>query len=138
MRPRRPTVVGFDLTPMIDVVMLLIIFFLVTSQFSRSIRTPIRLPEQAGSDERRETEGAIVVDLLADGSLRVEGEEVTLDVFAAMVGSEAAGRGKADPVLIRPDRDARAAHLNRLTRRLTEQGVSAYRIATVPPAASVP
>lgn len=119
---------------MIDVVLLLIIFFLVTSQFSRSIRTPIRLPEQPGTDEHRDTEGAIVVDLLSDGSLRVEGETVTLDVFSAMLGAEATGRGKADPVLIRPDRDAKATHLNRLTRRLTEQGVSAFRIATVPPA----
>ncbi|NEQ50166.1 MAG: biopolymer transporter ExbD, partial [Leptolyngbya sp. SIO3F4] len=60
------------MTPMIDVVMLLIIFFLVTYQFSQSIRTPLELPRQEGQKlENQDNSGDIVVDLLANGSIRL-------------------------------------------------------------------
>lgn len=123
---------SFDMTPMIDVVMLLIIFFLVTSQFSQSIRTQLDLPKQAGQQVDSDTSGDIVVDLLADGSVRLEGESISMDSFIAMVSTELL-HGNADTqVLIRPERTGQAVHLNRLCKRLSEAGVRAYRIATNP------
>lgn len=123
---------GFDMTPMIDVVMLLIIFFLVTSQFSQSIRTQLELPKQPGQETEIDTSGDIVVDLLADGTIRLEGESITLDSFIAMVNVELL-HGNADTqVLIRPERTGQAMHLNRLCARLSQAGVRAYRIATNP------
>lgn len=123
---------GFDMTPMIDVVMLLIIFFLVTSQFSQSIRTQLELPKQPGQETEIDTSGDIVVDLLADGTIRLEGESITLDSFIAMVNVELL-HGNADTqVLIRPERTGQAMHLNRLCARLSQAGVRAYRIATDP------
>jgi len=123
---------GFDMTPMIDVVMLLIIFFLVTSQFSQSIRTQIDLPMQHGENIDADTSGDIVVDLLADGSIRLEGETISLDSFVAMVGAEILHGNAQTEVLIRPDRNGSAIHLNKLCRRLSGAGVRAYRIATTP------
>jgi biopolymer transport protein ExbD len=121
---------------MIDVVLQLIIFFLVTSQISSQVRTPLPLPEQPGAEDQPQTEtGGIVVDLLADGSLRIDGESVSLDVFSAMLGSES---GTVPSVLIRPERDAPAAHLNRLTRRLAEAGITTYRMAVTPPRGARP
>ncbi len=123
---------GFDMTPMIDVVMLLIIFFLVTSQFSQSIRTQIDLPKQQGEQTDADTSGDIVVDLLADGSIRLEGEAISLDSFIAMVGAEILHGNAQTEVLIRPERNGPAMHLNKLCRRLSSAGVRAYRIATTP------
>lgn len=124
---------GFDMTPMIDVVMLLIIFFLVTSQFSQSIRTPLELPRQDGQQiEDANNPGDIVVDLLADGSVRLEGETVSMDVFISGVRAEVLHGTPDLEVLIRPDRSGPAAHLNRLCKQLSEAGVRAYRIATTP------
>lgn len=124
---------GFDMTPMIDVVMLLIIFFLVTSQFSQSIRTPLELPRQDGQQlEDQDNSGDIVVDLLADGSIRLEGEELSMDAFLAMVKAELLHGDPSMEVLIRPDRSGRALHLNQLCSKLSQTGVRAYRIATTP------
>lgn len=130
MNLRRSHVSGFDLTPMIDVVLLLIIFFLVSAQISRAIRQPLDLPNQPGTPESEAaTEGVLVVDLLRSGELRVDNEVVTYEVFASMLSAE----DKADPVvLVRPEHDADASHLNRLTRILTEGGATRYRIATDP------
>ena len=124
---------GFDMTPMIDVVMLLIIFFLVTSQFSQSIRTPLELPRQEGQKlEDQDNSGDIVVDLLANGSIRLEGEELSMDSFIAMVSTELLHGDPNMEVLIRPDRAGPALHLNKLCALLSEAGVRAYRIATTP------
>lgn len=115
---------------MIDVVLLLIIFFLVSAQISQAIRQPLDLPNQPGMDSEASPDtSALVVDLLRDGQLRVDGENVEYDTFIAMVRAEG---DSAAAVLIRPEHDARAEHLNRLTRLLAEEGTGAYRIATDP------
>lgn len=122
----------FDLTPMIDVVMLLLIFFLVTSEMSQSIRTQLELPLQPGQELEADTSGDIIIDLLSDGSLRLEGENISAEAFVAMVGAElAAGRAETH-VLIRAERSGVALHLNKLCGMLSKAGVRAYRIATNP------
>ncbi|GAB5495331.1 MAG: biopolymer transporter ExbD [Phycisphaerales bacterium] len=124
---------GFDMTPMIDVVMLLIIFFLVTSQFSQSIRTPLELPRQDGQQlTDQDNSGDVVVDLLANGTIRLEGEEIAMDSFIAMIKAEIVHGDSNLEVLIRPDRSGPALHLNRLCAGLSEIGVRAYRVATTP------
>ena len=132
MRWSTHTDTGFDMTPMIDVVMLLIIFFLVTSQFSQSIRTPLELPHQQGQQDDQPHPGDIVVDLMADGSIRLEGESLSMDAFLAMVSVELLHGNPDTEVLIRPDRAGLAVHLNQLCARLSKAGVRAYRIATTP------
>ncbi|MEO1584515.1 MAG: biopolymer transporter ExbD [Planctomycetota bacterium] len=130
MPGRRSHVSGFDLTPMIDVVLLLIIFFLVSAQISRSIRQPIDLPNQAGAEETiNDGDSALIVDLLSDGSLRVESETVDMPTLLAMLRDAGLPRPE---ILIRPAFDARASALNDLTRQLTESGTTSYRIATDP------
>lgn len=127
---RRTHVSAFDLTPMIDVVLLLIIFFLVSAQISRSIRQPLDLPNQPGAaSEASVEEGVVVVDLLRGGELRVDNEVISFDTFRAMLEAEADGD---QVVLVRPEHDARSVHLNRLTRLLTDSGTTTYRIATDP------
>ncbi len=53
-RRRRRDEVGVDLTPLIDVVFLLLIFFMVSTSFIRETQLKIDLPEANG--ERQETE----------------------------------------------------------------------------------
>jgi len=44
LRPRRPEPPAVDLTPLIDVVFLLLIFFMVSASFERRVALPLRLP----------------------------------------------------------------------------------------------
>lgn len=70
--------VTFNMTPMIDVVFLLIIFFLVSSHLAKQENAiQLDLPEaNSGIDDQTETD-SIVVNVLADGSWKVAG--VTVD-----------------------------------------------------------
>lgn len=132
----RPTRKGgggaFDMTPMIDVVLQLIIFFMYTAQFSQVTRTLIDLPAEAGEAEAEIEPRGIIVDVRIDGTLLVEREEISIEQFLTMVEAEAGRRGSAEGVdlLVRADRNAPMAHVNRLARRLTEMGVRNWRLAT--------
>ena len=49
---RRPNVLGFNATPMVDVIFLLTIFFMLVSRFSSAEQVPMDLPEPEDSQAR--------------------------------------------------------------------------------------
>jgi len=61
-----------DLTPMVDVTFLLLIFFMITASFTLQKTIPIPSPDP---DEQGATENVQPLDELLDGSLRVEIDE---------------------------------------------------------------
>ena len=67
-----------QLAPMIDIVFLLLIFFIVTWQFSRSeTEMKISVPtSEEGADPKRVL-GEIIVNVRTDGQVVVEGRELT-------------------------------------------------------------
>ncbi len=76
-RARRRDAPTLEITPLIDVVFLLLLFFLLTSNFVRddNSRFPLDLPS-AGAGESA-TEGArVTVFLDAEGNLRLDDEQV--------------------------------------------------------------
>jgi biopolymer transport protein ExbD len=76
---RQPEPAGMQLAPMIDIVFLLLIFFIVTWQFSRSeTELGVSVPTaEEGADPERQR-GEIIINVLADNSIRVEGLNVDL------------------------------------------------------------
>lgn len=82
-RRQRSTEVGVNLTPLIDVVFLLLIFFMVSTTFTRETQLTIDLPEASGSP--RETRVQPVEVLVAeDGSYRVNGQPVANQRFRSL------------------------------------------------------
>jgi biopolymer transport protein ExbD len=68
-----------NLTPMIDVVFLLIVFFMGAAKFAELERDiDLRLPEVAKADAAREAAKARQVAVYADGRLSFDREDVTL------------------------------------------------------------
>ena len=92
---RRPLI---SLTPLIDVVFILLVFFMLASSFLdwRSIELDAPAQAAAGSS----MEGALLVEIRPDG-LRLSGETVSLDTLAERVAARVAA--KADQrVLVEP------------------------------------
>lgn len=65
-----------DLAPMIDVVFLLLIFFMLTSIYAKPM-IPIKLPESETSVAQEEPE--ITIGISSDGSLSLNGLSITID-----------------------------------------------------------
>lgn len=76
-RRQRREEVGINLTPLIDVVFLLLIFFMVSTTFTRETQLSVDLPEAEG--EPRETIAQDEIEILIDesGRYRVNGRALT-------------------------------------------------------------
>jgi biopolymer transport protein ExbD len=127
--------IAVDLTPMIDVVLQLIIFFMLTSSFGDLRRTEIDLPRQPGDEVVDRREPALIIDLTGDGRTLVDSREVSLVELEriARLGLAAAPDGEPFDVLIRPDRNAPARELDRVLSRLAATGIDRWKLGTVEP-----
>ncbi len=126
----------FDLTAMIDVVLLLIIFFMLTSHFARSEQAPMNLPSEKGEESAAESGRTVFLDLARDGSLSLRGRAVTLDEAGEAVQAAAAAEVKGVPgpirVVVRADRDAPPAAFGRVCAVLSRAGIKTVSLGTSP------
>jgi biopolymer transport protein ExbD len=133
-RRRRVTV---DITPMIDVVFRLIISFMTTAQYALLTKAELDLPQEKGEQREEAEEAGLVINITREGQLIVSGRNVDLRELEEIVWMEI----ERDPersaqqlkLLIRADRDASAARLNRVVEVLRPLGVGAARLATEVP-----
>lgn len=102
-RARTPLL--FNITPLIDIVFNIMIFFLVTAHFVRSQETdPVDLPFASQVAEEEPAPERLVLTILPDHTFRISGRDVTLDeveLLLAQTDAEAANR----EVQIRADRN---------------------------------
>lgn len=96
---------GMNLAPLIDVVFLLLIFFMVATTFiEREKELGVDLPQAETGEDPLESPDELVINLLLDGSIRVNG--VTVDEDGLLETLERAARANREtPVTIRGDRD---------------------------------
>jgi len=95
---------ALNLTSLIDVVFLLLIFFMVATTFLDPEREiPIELPQASNAAEREEAPEEIVIGVARDGGLSVSGAVVDRAGLEAAL-RRAAARDPATPVTIRGDR----------------------------------
>ncbi len=95
-----------SLTPLIDVVFLLLIFFLTATTFAREeVEMDLDLPE-AASGEAGGGEQTIVINIGRDGRLVMNGRGVTQAALHQKLRA-AAARNRDRQVLIRGDTEAR-------------------------------
>jgi biopolymer transport protein ExbD len=100
---RQPPPVSMQLAPMIDILLLLLSYFIISFQFSRSeTELNVSVPTaREGADPERQR-GEIVINILADGAIRVEGGTVDLAQLLEKLASIAA-QYENQPVRIRGD-----------------------------------
>jgi biopolymer transport protein ExbD len=106
---RRELEPEINVTSLIDVVLLLVMFFMVSTSFVRDGRLKVQLPESSATPENR-TADPVVIGIGADGSYVVNDRALvnrSADTLrAALLRVAPAARGQ--PITIRAD--ARATH----------------------------
>ena len=99
--PRSKPLVAFSLAALTDIVLLLLIFFLLTSNFIPQHNIQVNLPQ---ADSAASTEPQYVtVSITRDGLFYVDADEVSPDSLLQAVQSVREGK---DALVIRADRDA--------------------------------
>jgi biopolymer transport protein ExbD len=103
-----PTGVDFNMTPMIDVVFLLIIFFLVSSHLaSQELPVELNLPVATTGHDRSAAQAAqITVSVLRDGRILLAGAVVGAEQLGRRLAFESERTGRGLEIRVRSDRDA--------------------------------
>jgi len=116
-RPRRRS--WLDLTPLVDVVFTLLLFVLLASTFDQEETLELTLPQGGPST----TSSALVIDLVADGSVHVAGQPW----LGSDLGSDvkrALGAGRNASVILRADASLPYARVFTVVSSLALAGVN--------------
>ncbi|HWA84702.1 MAG TPA: biopolymer transporter ExbD [Opitutus sp.] len=92
-----------DMTPMVDCVLVLLIFLMVSSAFVQDPGIEVQKPDVGGTDVIGE-QNALLIAISADDRIYFDGQEIHTDQVAALVKQAAVGRDPA--LIIRADRSA--------------------------------
>src|SRR6185437_2993939 len=140
-RARRTEEPEINVTSLIDVVLLLVVFFMLSSNFTAEGRLHIRLPHASSVPSEQRGSEPLVVTVSARGTFLVNGLELINsgpDTLRAAILKQAGSQARTAPVTIRAD--ARATHQAVVTAMdvLGQLGFTQMNLATVKPAASAP
>jgi biopolymer transport protein ExbD len=140
LRPRPKEEPELSMTPLIDVVLLLLIFFMVSTTFIDESRIKIQLPQAGTAPAPQQQRDPIEITVTASGEFRVD-DQVLLNNSPATLSaavSKVAGERRDLPITIRAD--ARATHQSVVTAMdvVGRLGFRAINIATVNDPAAAP
>ncbi|HUE69642.1 MAG TPA: biopolymer transporter ExbD [Pirellulaceae bacterium] len=125
---------GMNMTPMIDVVFLLLIYFMTAMQVKSVSKEDVELPPLAGSQEQ--SESSLTVNVMRSGEIFVNGNPLTVPQLASLVGDELA-RVDNEPsrvsVVVRADRRGRAGPVNQIVSALERFDIRRVNIGVQEP-----
>ncbi len=115
-----------SLTPMIDVVFLLLVFFMLASRFGQDFALPL---QTAGADAPYQGPPRLID--VSTGGLRLNGFEVTRADLAAQL--KPLMDAPTDTVILRPNKDATLQHLVDIIDTLRAAGLTQIIIVETQP-----
>ena len=129
---------GIQLAPMIDIVFLLLIFFIVLWNYARfETEIDISVPAASSGENPQRTIGEIVVNVRKDGEIIVEGlsksDSELLGMFKNIVEAY-----PDQAVILRGDREAAFDHIVRVLNVCQQAGIWNVSFATSPPEPTPP
>lgn len=115
---------GITLAPMIDVVFLLLIFFMVTTTFSSRPGIKVDLPSSGGQVEVPADQW--VVSMTQEGTVYLNEQKVSLDTLESRL------RSKPMPVLLRADEKIPHGLVVAVLDRVRSAGIQKLNLSTRP------
>jgi biopolymer transport protein ExbD len=125
--------IGFQMAPMIDVVFLLLCFFVTTQIFTQwETEIDITLPTARTGEVPRRLPGEIIVNVLEDGAAVVNGQELDQARLARML-ENLADLFPGQPIILRADRRTDYEHVVRVLDACREADIWNISFATTEP-----
>ena len=132
LQAKRAEEIELNLISLVDVVLLLVIFFMLSTTFVQDSHLRVALPE-AGTATTERMAQPIVITVSAQGSYRVNDRALVNNERATLSAAlrQVAGKSRSGPVTIRAD--ARSTHQSVVTAMdvAARQGFTQVNIATV-------
>ena len=128
--------IAIDMTPLVDVAFLLLIFFMTTTQFQPPEKEKITLPKSASEFKKPES-NIITANVTTEGRIRLEytaqREKKDQIVDASTFGGWLQTARYADPsayVLLKADKDAPYGVIEQIMKELQNQNANRFNIVT--------
>lgn len=119
-------VADINMTPLIDIMLVLLIIFMVSSSAAIESGLDVDLPEMnAVSDKNGET---LVVSLSKNGAMAVQGEEVTLEQLKERITAKLASL-KTDSVILEGDGESQLERVMTIMDTARSAGAKNFSIA---------
>ena len=128
---------GFNLTPLMDILFIVLIFLVLTTTFKEATTFQVQLPRaQSSAVEPREIPGLISISVAAVGAIALGGERMTLEELEQRLDTVTA----PEQVTVRLRADAEASHgvVVRVMDAVRQSGIFQLNIETRSPAAGAP
>ena len=110
-RRAKPDVLGFQIAPMVDILLVLLCFFILTWNFARKeMELDVKVPTAENGGEPRLEVNQTVLNLKADGSLVMNTKPISYD----QLGDKMTTLAKINPdyaIILRGDRNVRYEHI---------------------------
>lgn len=123
-----------DMTPMIDIVFNLLLFFILSSSYVQHSSLEVKLPDSTTSAAVQGE--AVVVDLTSEDKIFFNRKEVDLEGLRAAMAEAYADTSTDRPLLVRADAQAMHGKVVAILDIARQQKVKALNIATIPTAPS--
>jgi len=117
-----------DMTPMIDCVFLLLIFFMVTTVFKNPTQLKMTLPDAWNPVKIDQVKITVEVD--ADGNMAINGKPTTYDQFDAYLVAEK-NKTQSKSIVIRADQDAKHGDVLKLMKLAKAVNIEQISMAVV-------
>lgn len=128
-------IAGINVTPLVDVTLVLLIIFMVTARIIVSQGMPMDLPKSA-SGEALQT--VFSVELTADGKTRVDSEAAADDEAIVPLAKQAKTKNKDLRAVIRADKKVEHGRVIHVLDLLRRSGISKIAFAVTPSAEGIP
>jgi biopolymer transport protein ExbD len=125
-----PKKIGINLTPLIDVLFILIIFFTVSSTFMEQPGIELKLPEAESSQSHTAQKVIVYVD--KDQNLFLNDDPVTIDNLAKSVESLISAQTDKS-VILNADKEVAHGIIIEIMDRLRKQGIYKIVVSTAKP-----
>jgi biopolymer transport protein ExbD len=122
---------GINVTPLVDVTLVLLIVFMVTAKIIVSQGMPMDLPKAASGEE---VQNVFSVELTMDGRTRVDSVGVPSDDSISELAKQAKGKNKDVRAVIRADKKVEHGRVIRVLDLLKQAGVAKIAFAVAPAA----
>ncbi len=118
-----------NITPMLDIVFIMLIFFIVTTSFVKEKGLEVSRPSSAPPKEVKKSKGPIVVKIDANGNITMKGR--MLDFMAVEANLEREKAEKPDsPLIVAAHPDAETNSLVTVLDAAKEVGIGSVSVAT--------
>jgi biopolymer transport protein ExbD len=126
---------GINVTPLVDVTLVLLIIFMVTAKIIVSQGMPMDLPKAASGEE---LQTVFSVELSADGHTRVDSQGVASDDAISGLAKKAHDKNKDLRAVIRADKKVEHGRVIHVLDLLKRAGIAKIAFAVSPTAAGGP